>query len=182
MGGLTADEIIAATRRWIDSFVVDMNLCPFARREVEYGRVRMACSPAQGIEALLLALHDEMQLLANSPAVETTVLIHPGVLNDFSDYLDFLELANALLAQGGWEGIFQIASFHPDYQFEDTEPDAVENYSNRSPYPMLHLLREDSLSEAVERHPDTAGIPRRNIEHLQSLGLDAVVALRESCL
>ena len=155
-----------------------MNLCPFARRELDSGRVRFHCSRAETAEGLMLDLQDELLLLAREPDIETTVLVHPGVLAVFSDYLDFLELADALLEQGGWQGEFQIASFHPDYQFEGAGPDDVENYSNRSPYPMLHLLREASLELAIDSHPDTAEIPRRNIELLRSKGLEEVKALR----
>ncbi len=182
MGGLTADEVIAATRRWIDSFVVDMNLCPFARRELDSGRVRLVCSFAADAEALLVTLQQELQLLIETPAIETTVLIHPNVLKDFADYLYFAELGDALVEQSGWHGVFQLATFHPDYQFEGTASQDVENYSNRSPYPMLHLLREDSLEKAIERHPDTANSPRRNIDLLRSMGLEKVAARRESCL
>lgn len=168
--------VITDTRLWVERVVVGLNLCPFARKELESGRVRMVETGAGNEEALLQALHSELQLLVDSPETETTLLIHPQVLADFDDYLNFLAMADDLLDYLGLEGIYQIASFHPRYRFEGTGPEDAENYTNRSPWPMLHLLREDSLEQAIDRHPDVAGIPERNIELMNRLG---VARLRE---
>jgi hypothetical protein len=175
-------DIIEATRRWIDSFVVGLNLCPFARRELERNRVRFAVSRATDPAALAAALQRELERLVCDDSIETTVLIHPAVLTDFVDYNQFLDVCEAMLQRLDLEGELQIASFHPHYQFADTDPDDPENYSNRSPYPMLHLLREASVDRAVATHPDVEGIPQRNIETLQALGRKRLHARREACI
>ena len=126
-------------------------------------------------------LQAELELLDSEEGVETTLLIHPGVLQDFYEYNQFLNYTDSLLAQMGLEGVYQIASFHPDYQFAGSGPDDVENYTNRSPYPMLHLIREDSLERAIASYPDSDQIPGRNMELLKSLGRDKVQALLQAC-
>lgn len=165
-------DVVAATRRWVESLVIGLNLCPFARRELEAGSVRFSMTDANDVEQLLNALADELALLRREPDIETTLLIHPRVLQDFLDYNQFLVACDELLLQSGLEGVLQIASFHPDYQFAGTQPSDAENYSNRSPYPMLHILREGSVERAVAAHPDAAGIPDRNIALLNELGSD----------
>ncbi len=169
-----ADAILGATRRWVESFVVAENLCPFAGRELRAGRVRFALCPARDESGLLQALEAELQLLLDEPATETTLLVHPFALQRFEDYNDFLDRAEALLRVMELEGVMQIASFHPCYRFEGTALHAAENYSNRSPYPMLHLLREASVSRAVDSHPDVGRIPARNIAHLTAIGTAAL--------
>jgi hypothetical protein len=171
--------VIDLTRRWIASVVIGMNLCPFARRVFDSGLIRYAVTDADGEAGLLDALDEEIKLLAVSPIteIETTVLIHPNALGDFLDYNDFLDAAERLIARRGQEGVLQIASFHPDYQFAETAPDAVENYSNRSPFPMLHLLREESIT-AVADDPDALlEIPRRNVETLNALGRERMLEM-----
>ena len=160
---------LAAVEAWINDFVVAHNLCPFAAKELRANRVRFAETPANDAESLLQALADELALLQADPHIETTVLVHPEVLADFQDYNDFLDLADALVADLDLEGTFQVASFHPDYCFANTHPDAPENRSNRSPLPLLHLLRESSVARAIATHPDIEAIPERNIELLRSL-------------
>ncbi|MDB2448966.1 DUF1415 domain-containing protein [bacterium] len=174
--------VIAAVRHWVDRLVVGENLCPFAKREVVNNRVRFVCSPARNETELLTDLALELDHLQQQPEVETTLLIHPQVLQDFLDYNDFLELADALLRERKLEGEFQIASFHPHYQFADTEVDDAENFTNRSPYPVLHLLREASLEQAIERYPDTGDIPERNIARMNELGSAHLQALLANCL
>lgn len=166
------DVVIAATRRWLEKAVIGLNLCPFAGAVYAAGRIRYAVSDAATAEALLEKLGEELQSLAQADeaATETTLLIHPRVMGDFLDYNDFLELADALVADLGLEGVLQVASFHPQYQFADTEPDDISNCTNRSPYPTLHLLRESSVERAVAAHPDTERIYRDNIETLRRLG------------
>ena len=170
----SVDEVIAATRAWLEKAVIGLNLCPFAKAVHVGNQIRYAVSDAQSPEALLADLARELQSLAAAdPAeVETTLLIHPRALVEFLDYNDFLDIADAAVEELGLTGTIQVASFHPHYRFADTEPDAIENFSNRSPYPMLHLLREESVESAVAAFPDTGRIPDRNIETLRRIGHD----------
>ena len=132
--------------------------------------------------ALLVALESELIRLADDSSIETTMLIHPDVLRDFSDYNQFLDLVDGLLAQMDLEGVFQVASFHPEYQFADTDVDDPENYTNRSPYPALHILREESIELAVAGAPDIDQVPIRNIEKMNSIGTKKLRADLESYL
>ena len=175
-------EVISATRKWVEDVVVGYNLCPFAKRELVRNRVRFVVSEAETEDELLQALHSELQRLEDEPEIETTLLIHPGVLQDFGPYNEFLDAADGLLAYLDMEGVYQIASFHPDYRFAGTEPDASENYTNRSPFPMLHLLREASLEAAIDSYPDVDGIPQRNIELMNELGSEKMRSILRSCL
>ena len=161
--------------------MIGMNLCPFARRELLQERIRFAVTQSSTEAGLLVALEAELELLVNASAVETTLLIHPGVLQDFHDYNRFLDDADSLLLQMGLEGVYQVASFHPDYQFDDTDTDAVENYTNRSPYPMLHLIREASLDRVLADYPDPEEIPQRNIERMKKLGKGRLEAILQAC-
>jgi hypothetical protein len=175
------EAVSSSTRCWLENTVIGLNLCPFARRELESGRVRFAVTQADSEAALVAALHDELQRLEANANIETTLLIHPRVLQEFHDYNDFLAVADGLIVDLGLEGEYQVASFHPDYQFADTDADDVENYTNRSPYPILHLLREASLTRAVANYPDTDNIPRRNIEMTEKLGKEKMQALLNDC-
>ncbi len=174
-------EIITATRKWVEDVVVGYNLCPFAKRELVRNRVRFVVSEAETEDELLQALHSELQRLEDEPEIETTLLVHPGVLQDFGPYNEFLDAADGLLAYLEMEGVYQIASFHPDYQFAGTEPDAAENYTNRSPFPMLHLLREASLEAAIDSYPDVDSIPQRNIALMNELGSEKMRDILLSC-
>ena len=182
MAQATDLEIVEATRRWVEQVVVAFNLCPFAKRELMKERVRFVVSKATDEATLLDELAHELALLNVDQAVETTLLIHPQVLQDFYQYNDFLEAADELLVDMDLEGVYQVASFHPDYQFGGTEPNDVENYTNRSPYPMLHLLREDSLSQAIDNYPEVDLIPERNIECMNEQGLEKMQSLLAACL
>lgn len=182
MAQATDLEIVEATRRWVEQVVVAFNLCPFAKRELVKERVRFVVSKATDEGTLLDELAHELALLNVDQAVETTLVIHPQVLQDFYQYNDFLEAVDELLVDMSLEGVYQVASFHPDYQFGGTEPDDVENYTNRSPYPMLHLLREDSLSEAIDNYPEVDLIPERNIECMNEQGLEKMQQLLAACL
>jgi uncharacterized protein len=164
---------IAETRAWLEKAVIGLNLCPFAKAVHGKGQIRWVLSEAREPEALLHELMHELQLLAaaDPQVVDTTLLVHPQVLGDFLDYNDFLDLADAALEELELDGVLQIASFHPDYQFAGTEPDDMGNFSNRSPYPTLHLLREDSIERAVEAAGPAEDIFERNIRTLQELGL-----------
>jgi uncharacterized protein len=165
-------EIVAATTAWLEAAVIGLNLCPFAQAPHIAQRIRYAVTPADSAEGLLEALLAELKLLAGADPdeIETTLLIHPRVFGDFLDYNDFLEVADAAVEELQLEGEIQVASFHPRYQFSGTEADDIENFSNRSPYPMLHLLREASIERAVEAHPDIAQIPEKNMRTLRGLG------------
>lgn len=172
---------IAETRRWIERVVIGLNLCPFARRVFDAGKIRYAVSAATGESELLCDLERELFALAAVPIddVETAILIHPFALTEFLDYNDFLSVAEELLASLELTGVIQLASFHPAYRFAGATPDAVENFTNRSPYPMLHLLREASISKVAGDAEFLAGIPERNIATLRALGrlgIDRLIA------
>ncbi len=179
--GLTPEDAlyVEATRRWVERAVVGLNLCPFARAPFIQGRIRYAVSHARDTDALLDDLCGELQSLAAADAAdcETTLLIHPHVLGDFLDYNDFLDVADAAVETLKLDGVLQVASFHPHYQFADTGPEDVENATNRSPFPTLHLLREASVERAAEAMSDPDEIYRRNIDTLRKLGLDGWRAL-----
>lgn len=171
--------IIDSTRRWISSVVIGLNLCPFAQRVFGGGLIRYVASDAVDETALSLDLATELRKLAQTPitTIETTLLLHPHVLTDFLDYNDFLDVADRLLEDLELSGVIQIASFHPAYQFAGTKADAVENYTNRSPYPMLHLLREESVSNVAADPAEMAQIPARNVATLRRLGRKGMLKL-----
>ena len=166
------DAIIEATRNWVDKAVIGLNLCPFAKAVYVKEQIRYVVSEAKTPEELLEQLMDELQYLSDTPAekVDTTLLIHPNVLNDFADYNEFLDVADAAVEDMELEGEIQVASFHPDYQFADTDKNDIGNYTNRSPYPTLHLLREESIDRAVEAFPEAEAIFEKNIETMEKLG------------
>jgi hypothetical protein len=175
---------LAETRAWLEHVVIGLNLCPFARAVAAKGQVRYAVTPASDEAELRASLREELSLLAEAaPAdIDTTLLICPRALPDFEDYNDFLDEADALLQEMDLEGVIQVASFHPDYRFADTEPDDVTNATSRSPWPMLHLLREDSVERAVAAFGDTDAIVETNLRTLRALGNDGWEALRRRWL
>lgn len=158
-----------------------MNLCPFAKRELTRNRVRFALTVAETEEALLMALQAELELLNSNTAIETTLLIHVNVLQDFDDYNQFLNYTDKLLRQTGLEGVYQIASFHPHYRFDGTGSDDAENYTNRSPYPMLHIIREESLAGVIAESANVDQIPARNIALMNKLGQARLRTLLQAC-
>jgi uncharacterized protein len=170
---------IRDTRRWIETIVIGLNLCPFARRVFDAETIRYVVTDANDATSLLDALTTELQRLVAEPisTIETTILIHPHVLQDFLDYNDFLRDADQLLETLGLTGIVQIASFHPEYRFAGTKPDAVDNFTNRSPFPMLHLLREESVTKVANDPDFLDGIPERNIAVLRALGRTKLLAM-----
>ena len=178
---IDTQAITAAVRRWVETVVVDLNLCPFAGRELRRDRVRFTVTPATTEAELLTSLQTELERLDTHPEIETTLLVHPRVLLHFSDYNQFLDTADDLLEAMGVEGVYQIASFHPDYRFADTEADDAENYTNRSPYPLLHLLREQTLERSIASYPDADQIPLRNIALTKRLGAARLKALLQAC-
>ncbi len=169
-----SSDAIADTRRWIERAVIGLNLCPFAKAVVAKGQVRYVLCEADTPEALLETLGTELAHLRDTPsdALDTTLIVHPQVLADFLDYNDFLDSADALVAELGLEGELQVASFHPQYRFAGSAPDDIENCTNRSPWPTLHLLREDSVARALAACPDPDEIVERNIATLRQLGAD----------
>ena len=174
-----AIEASAHTRRWIEQFVVGENLCPFAAPALLAQQLRITvCDQTDEAERARAVLR-ELDLLQSTPVSEllTSVLVFTQALGDFDDYLDFLGIAEDLLEQAGLEGVLQIASFHPAYVFDGVPANDPSHYSNRSPWPMLHFLREDQIEAALEQHPDPDHIPERNIAHLQELGTDAIQTL-----
>ena len=175
----TSDSAIAATRVWIERAVIGLDLCPFARTIYAENRIRYAVSEAETSVGLLDDLERELRTLVDvaPEQIDTTLLIHPHVLTDFLDQNDFLEAVEATVERLGLTGVLQVASFHPQYQFAGTTPDDVTNYTNRSPYPTLHLLREASVEKAVAAFPDAKDIYEKNIETMRRLGIAGWAAL-----
>jgi hypothetical protein len=175
--------VIAHTRAWVERVVIGLGLCPFAKGPQAKGQVRYVACPATDTEGLLACLLEELRLLAEAPAdrVETTLLIHPHVLGDFSDYNNFLDIADAAVEELDLGGVLQVASFHPDYQFADSLPGDLGNATNRSPYPTLHLLREESIDRAVEAFPQADAIFEDNIATMERLGEAGWTALLAQC-
>ena len=164
--------VIAETTRWLERAVIGLNLCPFAKAVHVKGQIRYAVCLTGSPEHLLAELIRELQLLVTSDphVTDTTLLMHPNVFNKFLDYNDFLEIANGTLTELKLDGVMQIASFHPQYQFADTEPEDITNFTNRSPYPTLHLLREESVTRAVTAFPEASVIFEKNFQTMTALG------------
>ena len=173
------DAVVATTTRWLERAVIGLNLCPFAKAVHVKAQIRYVVSAATTPEALADDLQRELEFLAetNAELIDTTLLIHPQALADFLDFNDFLEVADGIVAELELDGILQVASFHPQFQFKGTEPDDITNYTNRAPYPMLHLLREDSVERAVAAFPDELAIAETNMGTLEKLGIAGWKAL-----
>jgi uncharacterized protein len=174
----TPSPYIEDTKQWIEKMVIGLNLCPFAKRVFQGDGIRYVLSTASEGSELLLTLATELKRLngLSREASETTLVVHPFIFEDFLDFNDFVGIAESLVEDLGLSGEIQLASFHPKYQFSGTTAESVENYTNRSPYPTLHLLREASISELLLSDAELAAIPERNIENLKSLGLKAIKA------
>ncbi len=173
------EEVVAATREWIEKAVIGLNLCPFAKSVYVKNQVRIVVSDARHIDAFLEDLDRELDYLAevDPEETDTTLLIHPTLFPDFLDFNDVHQIADETVVEHELDGVIQIASFHPEYQFEGTEPDDITNYTNRAPFPTLHLIREDSLDKAVEAFPEAETIYERNIETMKKLGIAGWLAL-----
>lgn len=174
--------VINSVKQWVDQVVVGLQLCPFAKTELDRGGVHYVLTEASSEVELLEALALEVRRLDTECPADTSLLIHPNVCQDFSDYNQFLESAEMLLEDMGMEGVYQIASFHPQYQFADTQPDDAENYTNRSPYPMLHIINEEVMEQALKSLEDPAAVPARNIELLRSLGSEKMKQMLSECV
>ena len=175
----STEDVLVTTRKWIERAVIGLSLCPFAKAVHVKGQVRYVVSEATDSDALLADLERELLYLmeASPEEAETTLLIHPFVLGDFDDFTDFLDLIDVVIRMQGLSGTLQVAHFHPDYCFSDSEPGDLGNYTNRSPYPTLHLLREASIDRAVAAFPEASTIYERNIEILNRMGIEGWRAL-----
>ena len=167
-----SQNAIEKTQQWIETIVVGLNFCPFAKRELRKNAVRFILNESTDIQETLQQLIAECAFLDANLEFETTLLILPNGFEDFLHYLDLTELAEDLLAEQGYEGVYQVASFHPDYCFADVDSEDAANYTNRSPHPMLHLLREASLDIAIDNYPDIDSIPETNMQKARSLGAE----------
>ncbi|TXL22526.1 hypothetical protein BMR03_07795 [Methylococcaceae bacterium HT2] len=167
-----SENIIAQTKYWLQHVVIGLNFCPFARPVFEQGKIHYQVSDAQSLECCLEDLIAEAERLDTDNAIETTLLIYEHALYDFEDFLDVLEIANDLMCEQGYESVYQLASFHPDYCFADSDEEDPANYTNRSPYPMFHLIREQSIEHALANYKDPEkNIPETNVRLARELGL-----------
>lgn len=183
MENLLPDDpiIIKQTQAWIKNVVIACNFCPFAQREVQRGSIRYVVVRSEDMDVCMEAMFAECVRLDEDESIETTLVIFPGVFKSFKKYLLLVEHCEDMLEDNEYEGIYQVASFHEDYQFAGSRHDDPANYTNRSPYPMLHLLRESSLDRALANYPDPENIPQRNIEYAHKMGLEQMKILRDSC-
>lgn len=174
------DIVVRDTVAWLERAVIGLNLCPFAKSVHVKGQIHYAVSAAQTSDQLLVDLKQELQALValNSDECDTTLLIAPDCLGDFLNFNDFLAQADEVLVELELDGVFQIASLHPQYQFAGTEVDDITNFTNRSPYPTLHLLREESVDRAVQAFPDAQDIYENNMQAMEKLGADGWAALK----
>ena len=173
----TEKEIIQTVKNWIANFIIQYNLCPFAKKPFVQNKISYIVYESEDLEELATILQQtftDLQTISRS-SLETTIIILPNLLQNFNDYLAFLEVANRLIFALRLEGIIQIASFHPNYQFAGTNKEDVTNYTNRSPFPLIHLLREDSVTEAVTHYEDIEEIPERNMELMRQLRKDGKI-------
>ena len=175
-------QVIEQTKNWIREVVVACNFCPFAARELGLDRVRYQVEPSQSIDVILRVLGEECLRLDREEGIGTTLLILPAAVPRFDEYLTLVNRAERLMRQKGYEGIYQLASFHPLYRFAGSGKDDAANYTNRSIYPILHLLRESEIDKALAHYPDPEGIPGRNIKFAREKGVDYMKMLREACL
>lgn len=174
--------LIQQTLQWVKTFVIELNLCPFAKREIDRGTVKIHVSHATTDEQALIDMMSEVKCLDHDVSIETTLLLFPDFLDDFFDYLDVVDAANDKLSEEGYEGVYQLATFHPKYCFAGEDRHDVSHYTNRSPYPMLHLLREEQLEKAIAFYGDTAHIPEHNMRLLRHLGLQDVKDRLAKCI
>ncbi len=178
-----SDELVTRqTMNWVNQFIVKLNVCPFAKREVERESVRVCVIRSKKVEVALEELMSEIHWLDENPETETTLLVFPTLFKGFYQYLDFVSLAENLMFEQECEGVYQLATFHPDYCFSGVEQDDVSNYTNRSPYPMLHILREESVEKAIEFYGDTEVIPEQNIEKMEELGAQKIDQILQDCM
>ena len=179
---MTQSIEIIHTKNWIRSVVVGLNFCPFAGREFRNNTIHYQVEESAELSKCIETFAKECQRLDNNPDIETTLIILPNATPGFEDYLDLVDLAERLLEESGYEGIYQVASFHPKYLFAGAKEDDPANYTNRSIYPMLHILREESVEKVIEKHPNSDDIPDQNIKVAREKGLDAMKTLWAACI
>ncbi|MDF1684007.1 MAG: DUF1415 domain-containing protein [Legionellaceae bacterium] len=179
---LTDEQIKQQTIAWIKSFIIEYNICPFAKHTVNQETFAIDIAQPDNVEQALETMMSTIVRMDENADIETVLLVFPDLFLNFDDYLDFVALGEELLSVSGYEGIYQLATFHPDYCFADALETDVSNYTNRSPYPMLHILRESSIEKAIDYYGDTSKIPDNNIETMHQLGLDKVKALLKNLI
>jgi len=177
---MNSGQIIDRTKKWIIDVVIGCNFCPFAANVVKQKTIFYKVEENKEVETCLASFVLEMERLDNDPAIETSFLIFPNAFQQFDDYLDLISLAEELLKRKGYEGIYQVASFHPLYLFANSDENDPANYTNRSIYPMLQLLREESIDKALANYKDPESIPARNINFAKEKGLAYMKMLRDA--
>ena len=175
------NQIIEETRCWLKNTIIGLNFCPFAKREDTRNSIRYAVSSATDLESNLHLLAEELQYLDNHASTETSLIIYSDSVSVFDDFLELIDYANQLIDDLGYRAVYQLAHFHPDYCFDGVEPEDASNYTNRSPYPTLHIIRELSMQRAIDSHPDTGQIPDNNIKLARELGVKHLQSLLDSC-
>ncbi len=185
----SSPEIVSHTKSWLNNFIIEHNICPFAKREFDKGdkggihyEVVISDKLENQLQELIYSCEQLDKETDIENGLETSLLILPNGLSNFDEYLDFLDLANELMHKQGYEGVYQLASFHPQYCFNGVEADDASNYTNRSPYPMLHLIREASLEKVLAHYPNPEDIPARNIGYTREMGQDSLQKLFQGCL
>ena len=177
----TDQQVISQTENWVKSVIIECYFCPFAKREMDRGSIRYSVIQDETLEACLHSIINECIFLDSNDATETALLILSSAFARFDDYLQLVAIAEDLLVEQDYKGIYQLASFHPDYVFADSDKNDAANYTNRSPYPMLHIIRETSIENALQHYPDPERIPERNVEHARSLGLETMKEKLGAC-
>ncbi len=175
------DLVIRQIKCWLENVVIDLNFCPFAQREFTRQRIHYDVSQSHQLESALQDLADALLYLQQHPEIETSLLILPQGFVRFDDFLELIDLGEQLVDELGYRSVFQLAHFHPDYCFADSDDRDAANFTNRAPWPCLHLLREASLQKAIDTHPDTATIPETNIQLARQLGFDKMLTLLDNC-
>ncbi|MGK0269621.1 MAG: hypothetical protein ACI88H_000253 [Cocleimonas sp.] len=175
------NQIIEQTQKWLSSVIIKHSICPFAKREYDNSSIDYEILDSEDLQTQLEHLILQCEKMDNDTSRETCLLVFPKALSDFEDYLDALDIATELMIKQGYEGIYQLASFHPDYCFADADKDDASNYTNRSPYPMFHILREASIEKALANFPDPETIPERNIALTNEFGLEKMKKLLANC-
>ncbi|MBV1922159.1 MAG: DUF1415 domain-containing protein [Pseudomonadales bacterium] len=178
---MSTNPAVLNTQRWVHEFIIGHNICPFAKKEVEKGSIHYEVYDGRQMEDALCCLMDLCRKLDEDDEIEAAMFIAPNGFSEFEEYLDLLDVANGLLVQQDYEGIYQLASFHPDYCFEGVDKADASHYTNRSPYPMLHIIREEGLEKVLERYPNPEAIPERNITYCQELGVDTLKEILKNC-
>jgi uncharacterized protein len=177
MPKLTDDQIKKQTIAWIRSFIIRYNICPFAKHTLNQETIVIDVVQPKNLEEALETMMSTIERMDKDTEIETLLLLFLYLFSDFDDYLEFVSLAEELLSLSGYEGVYQLATFHPNYCFSDTLESDVSNYTNRSPYPMLHILRESSIEKAIDYYGDTSKIPDTNIATMHKLGIDKIMRL-----